>query len=131
LQFLSKLPWMKGWPVWRLLCHPSQYFHKYMRKGSVIVPDSDRSDNLYVIMSGLCEVYMVVDSVTCSWQDYQRLMAPDGATESHIRTTAWRQEPGTHPPMHPNNTLQKALSGGERMYSWILPRLSFAARGPE
>jgi hypothetical protein len=71
---------MKGWPIHKLIQHPSQMFTKYVRKGIVVVPNHNVCEDLYIVQSGICEVYMRIDGFTVSWRDLEKLMPPDGST---------------------------------------------------
>lgn len=58
LKFCRGLEFLADWPVDLLLAHPENCLFQYFRRGSVIVKDSNKSDWLYVIVSGVCQVLL-------------------------------------------------------------------------
>nr|XP_054773342.1 cyclic nucleotide-binding domain-containing protein 2-like [Lytechinus pictus] len=56
LKFLRALPFLKGWPVQKLNEHPQMCLVHFFKRSSVIVRDSNRSEWLYIIKSGSCQV---------------------------------------------------------------------------
>lgn len=58
LKFCRSLDFLADWPVDLLLAHPENCLFQYFRRGSVIVKDSNKSDWLCVIVSGVCQVLL-------------------------------------------------------------------------
>lgn len=58
LKFCRSLDFLADWPVDLLLAHPENCLFQYFRRGTVIVKDSNKSDWLYVIVSGVCQVLL-------------------------------------------------------------------------
>ncbi|XP_030835909.1 cyclic nucleotide-binding domain-containing protein 2 [Strongylocentrotus purpuratus] len=56
LKFLRTLPFLKGWPVQKLNEHPQMCLIHFFKRSSVIVKNSNRSEWLYIIKSGSCQV---------------------------------------------------------------------------
>ncbi|XP_055881232.1 uncharacterized protein LOC106062845 isoform X1 [Biomphalaria glabrata] len=64
IKFLSQLDFMKDWPIERLLERPDQCLLHFFKRNMVIVKDSHRSDWLYVVKSGSCQVLKQLKGVT-------------------------------------------------------------------
>lgn len=58
LKFCRNLDFLADWPVDLLLAHPENCLFHYFRRGTVIVKDSNKSDWLYVIVSGVCQILL-------------------------------------------------------------------------
>ncbi|KAK7492851.1 hypothetical protein BaRGS_00015989, partial [Batillaria attramentaria] len=71
IYFLKDLEFMKFWPWEKLLNYPAQCYQYYSPKDRVLVRDSTKSEWIYIIKSGICIVYMLIDSTRASWRDLQ------------------------------------------------------------
>ncbi|XP_071495135.1 uncharacterized protein [Diadema antillarum] len=58
ISFLRQLNFMKYWPIEILLGHPEMCLFHFYKRGQVIVRDSNKSDWIYVVKSGTCQVLM-------------------------------------------------------------------------
>ncbi|XP_078371606.1 uncharacterized protein LOC144655264 isoform X1 [Oculina patagonica] len=61
LKFCRSLDFLADWPVDLLLANPENCLFHYFRRGTVIVKDSNKSDWLYIIVSGVCQVLLKLE----------------------------------------------------------------------
>lgn len=63
LKFCRSLDFLADWPVDLLVAHPENCLFHYFRRGTVIVKDSNKSDWLYIIVSGVCQVLLRLEII--------------------------------------------------------------------
>ncbi|XP_038055384.1 uncharacterized protein LOC119727545 isoform X2 [Patiria miniata] len=63
VKYLRQLSFMKHWPVERLIEHPEMCLFHFYKRGQVIVKDSNKSDWIYIVKSGSCQVLKQLNAV--------------------------------------------------------------------
>jgi len=96
LKFCRSLDFLADWPVDLLLAHPEDCLFHYFRRGTVIVKDSNKSDWLYIIVSGVCQVLLRLEIIkpklSGKLQNRQKLSTADklaDLTENRHRKTSY------------------------------------------
>ncbi|XP_071847453.1 uncharacterized protein [Apostichopus japonicus] len=56
IAFIRQLPFMKFWPIDKLIEKPEMCLFHFFKRGQVVVQDSNNSDWIYVVKSGSCQV---------------------------------------------------------------------------
>ncbi|XP_041462318.1 uncharacterized protein LOC121413512 isoform X1 [Lytechinus variegatus] len=63
VKFLRQINFMKYWPIEILKQHPEMCLFHFYKRGQVIVKDSEKSEWIYVVKSGTCQVLMQLKAV--------------------------------------------------------------------
>ncbi|CAF0766549.1 unnamed protein product [Brachionus calyciflorus] len=63
IQFLRKCEFTKHWPIQILLQNPTSCVFHYYKRNQVIVSDSTKSEYIFIIKSGTCQVLKKLDNV--------------------------------------------------------------------
>eukprot|EP00057_Strongylocentrotus_purpuratus_P009733 XP_011664207.1 PREDICTED: uncharacterized protein LOC100893884 [Strongylocentrotus purpuratus] len=86
VKFLRQINFIKYWPMEILKQHPEMCLFHFYKRGQVIVKDSAKSEWIYVIKSGTCQVLMPLKAVKPSLHPGKEALADDRASRLESTT---------------------------------------------